>query len=512
MRKALPFTVLLASLLAGACSDTGPAGSTLSPTGSFAKSRSTLVDGMIRAFFPKGLETATGTRFDHIDATLGTWNGTQWSGDVKVARTQVTELIKFVKNKAREIDPAALQPGEDLNLAAARLALAMFTYVYNGPDAALTPPAPPAGATDVVFEIVPAGTAALIQTPSKQAGLRLDDGSTLEDRVIVIAKNPLESEFTERCSGPLQTDRCQYKHFYKFESYPLLKLQKSGRFAVCHVFGTGGPTATEDGYIQLAHNLPADPDNYTTNTPGAIQEGQIEILPRATTQTGVVSCNEPTTTIGVVGTAQRAWYAVAKFAEKLIAPKAAYAYDQGPEHNGDFFSDFVGVGAPDFVGTWNGTTLRDGFPESSAQPITVNIFTQSDAGVTGEYLVAVVGDDQAYNIAPATPGDPGGWGRAMSASSVRFNGLDFTIDPFFSPSSGAIKLERMLNYTVVDGIPKLSGPGIRTLPGGVTDTWTITLYKASTPIVCLPPGCNVITLRAAPLTKAATTAEPAPIE
>jgi hypothetical protein len=506
MRKTLPFTVLLASLLAGACSDSGPAGDGLSPTVALARSRNAPVDGMIQNFFPKGLETATGTRFDNIDAKLGGWNGTQWTGDVAVARTQLAELIKFVKNKSREIDLAALQPGEDQNAAGARLALAMFTYVYDGPDA--TPPPLAAGATDVVFDIVPAGAAALIQTPSQLAGLRLDEGSTLEDRVIVIARRPVEEEFTARCSGPLATDRCQYKHFYKFESFPLLKLAKSGRFAVCHVFGSNGPTEVEDTYIQLAHNLPADPANYTD---GAIQEGQIELLPKAGSNTGVVNCSEPTTTAsGVRGAGQRALYAIAKLAAKVIAPKALYAYNLGPEHQSDFFSDFVGVGAPNFVGTWNGTTRPTG-STSTGQPVTVVITSQTDAGVVGEYRVAQVGEPPfvAYNSRPSD-----GLGRFISSSFVGFNGVSFTIDPFFSPFSNGIKLEQSLTRTLNEaGVPVISGTTVRTSLIGevlVTDTWELTLTKGEPALVA--PPLPLISLRAAPTGATANSTSDAPIQ
>jgi hypothetical protein len=512
MRRVLPLTVLLATLLVGACSDSGPtAGSQLRASSAFSASRATVVDQLILQLFPRGLETATGKRWDHIDSELGAWNAStnSWSGNVESARKHLLDLTKLVDLKTDDIEAGNLS-GETKEHAKDRLMYAMNAYFFGGPDAT---DVLPGAATDFAVQIVPAGQAALVQAPSLQAGVRFEEGTTNEDRVIAVFQSP--NQQTARCDGPLNTDRCQYPLFYRFESFPHLKLAKSARFAVCPIFDGNGPTHVEHDYIQLAHTLPAEAANYTTHTPGAIQEGQIELLPRATTSTGVTACDEPPheEIAGILGAGKRLLYAAAQFAGKLIAPRAAYAYDQGPEHLGDFFSDFVGVGAPDYEGVWNGTTKPEGAPESSAQPITVTITGQTDAGVTGQYLVAVLGDDAAYNIAPATEGDVGGWGRFISASSVRFNGLDFTIDPFFSPSSGAIKLERILTYSVVDGIPRLSGLGIRTLPGDVTDRWTVSLTRATSPIVCLPPGCNiVISLRAATGATASTTAGPVPIE
>ena len=509
MRKTLQFLLLAATL--AACSDGGrPAAPELRHGGNFGQSRATPIDNLILQLFPKGLETATGKRWDHIDSELGAWDeaSKSWSGKVAEARHHLMELSKFVTLKTGDIDVSTLG-GETQEHAADRLIFAMNAYAYGGPNALTTLPT---GTTDLVVQVVPAGQAALIQTPSQFAGLRLFEGSTLEDRVIAIYRNPLQDEFTARCSGPLPTDRCQYKHFYKFESYPLLKLQQSGRFAVCHVRDSNGPTATEDEYIQLAHNLPADPANYTE---GAIQEGQIEILPRATTQTGVVDCDgldQEEVASGIIGAGQRALYAVAKLASNIIAPKALHAYDQGPEHNGDFFSDFVGVGAPNYVGTWNGTTRSVG-STTTPQPVTVIITSQTDQGVVGEYRVDQAGEPPfiAYNSRPSD-----GLGRFIAASSVGFNGLSFTIDPFYSPFSAGIKLDHSVTRSFnADGVAVLSGETIRTSLINqqlVTDRWELILTKADVALVGPPPPINIVTLRAAPTGSTAKSTSDAPIQ
>lgn len=337
MRRAILY--LAAATLATACADNGrTTAPELRRGGTFAQSRVTAVDNLIRELFPKGLETATGKRWDHIDTELGTWDNTSmsWTGNVAEARHHLLELSKFIVLKTPDIDASTLGT-ETKKHAADRLIFAMNAYAFGGPDAATTLPA---AGTDLVIQVVPAGTAALVQTPSQYAGVRLDEGSTAEDRVIAIVEHPASETFA-RCEGPLPTDRCQYPRFYRFESFPHVKLLTPGRFAVCHsLTGTNARAPGEDDLIRLAHNLPADPNNYTQ---GAIQEGQIEILPLAG-NSGVVDCDAPPPSLGFIGASRRVLYALGRAADRWLLPKTAHAYDQGPEHYGEFFSDFNAVG------------------------------------------------------------------------------------------------------------------------------------------------------------------------
>jgi hypothetical protein len=511
MRKVLPYAFLLLSMAAVACSDSPTSGPGLQNVSSFARSRVGAVDALILQLFPRGLETATGKRWDHIDAVLGEWNPTtmSWTGTVEDARKHLLDLTKFVDLKTNDIEAANLTDGETKEHAKDRLMYAMNAYFFGGPDAI---GALPEATSDFAVQVVLQGQAALVQAPSLNAGVRLDAGSTNEDRVIsVFGGNHTQAA---RCEGPLQTDRCQYPLFYRFESFPHLKLAKSARFAVCTVFDENGPTHTEHDYIQLAHELPEDPANYTTHTPGAVQEAHIELLPRATTSTDVVSCDEPPheDLAGVVGAVKRFLYAAAKLAETAIAPKAAYAYDQGPEHLGDFFSYFVGVGAPSLIGTWNGTTRLSG-SSTVGQPVTVIITDQTDQGVQGEYRVDQAGTPPfvAYNSRPSD-----GLGRLITTSSVGFNGASFTIDPFYSPFSSGIKLEHSVTRSYnTDGVAMLTGTTVRTsLIDGVlvTDNWELSLTRGDAALVAAPPPPIIVSLRAAPTSAIASSTMDAPIQ
>src|SRR5688500_18156349 len=76
--------------------------------------------------------------------------------------------------------------------------------------------------------------------------------------------------------------------FYTAHSYPNLRLNNAGRFAVCmdetserrpleYPEDEGGSRPIDDR-MRLAHDRPANPADYTT---GATQEDGIEILPKA---------------------------------------------------------------------------------------------------------------------------------------------------------------------------------------------------------------------------------------
>ena len=337
MRRSFTYAALLTALAVAACSDTTPP--TTPQLTRFNGSRGNLttleayIQGQIDLVLPKGFE-------DAVDARWTTVQKKKNGGDMPGAVKQLNSLAAWILKKTNDITPPA---GETKGQAAARLILNMSNWLYNGANA----PVSLAGA-DVAVQVVPAGAAATVTTPSQQAAVSIVQGSTNEERILMVVQDiEAEAAFTQKCQGPLPTQtRCQYPRFYKMMSFPDNKLNISGRFAVCHrKTGIQAPTEAEHGRIRLAHNLPADPANYTAGAIKLPDEG-IEILALAPTTTGIVNCDLQTVSApstGLIGLGQRALYAVANFAGKILTPKNAYAYDSGPEHFSVFFSNFNAV-------------------------------------------------------------------------------------------------------------------------------------------------------------------------
>ncbi|MEX2154844.1 MAG: hypothetical protein WD825_15990 [Gemmatimonadaceae bacterium] len=341
MRHSLAYAALFTVWLAAACSDAPTVSPQLMRTGGpVTHSLSEDIDLMVADFFPKGLETATGARWSTVKSKLA-------DGDVAGAAKHLVDLAKFIRLKTGDVVAPA---GETQQHAAARLVLAMSTYVFSGPTAPTPQPGP-----DIEVAVVPAGEPATVQTPSEHAAVDLEAGSTNEDRIIVISQE--QTLFLEQCSGPLPTTLCQYPLFYRFESFPKLALNKVGRFAACMV--TSGPrrpleytegesTKEVDDRMRLAHNKPESEADYT---PGSTIIEGIEVLPKAETQKGgLITCEGvvyPPVVVaargGWLGIGERALYAVANFAGWLLTPKNLYAWDSGPEHDSRFFSNFNGV-------------------------------------------------------------------------------------------------------------------------------------------------------------------------
>jgi hypothetical protein len=335
MRSRSLVVAVVACLSLAACSDSPPTGSSLVPFG-HAPANLTLgqyIDQQIVELLPTGHERSVGARWSTVQRSKS-------KGDMAGAVKHFNSLADWLDKKTNDFTPPS---GTTKPQAAAHLVVSMATWLYEGPAA--SPPAP-VGA-DVAIAIAPAGQPFLLQTPSEHAGLSWPAGSTNEDRLIVLAQDP--TPYPEVCSGPLVTRRCQYPLFYTAHSYPDLRLNQKGRFAVCMV-ETGDRRPLEypddetgarpiDGRLRLAHDLPENPADYTE---GATQEDGIEILPKAEQQTGeLVDCDEPDKQ--AMGRLERTLYAASKFVGKIISPKNAWAWDSGPEHEFEAFSHFNGV-------------------------------------------------------------------------------------------------------------------------------------------------------------------------
>jgi hypothetical protein len=286
--------------------------------------------------FPKGQKTAGLNRWSAVKGLYQ--QGLTSPAKMAQARKQLALLVRWVGDMTGKISVAA---GDTRGAATARLGLYMSLYIFQGP--ATSPPAYVLGADDAIGIVSPT-SAATIVTPSGNAGVALEEGSVDEETVVIITENP--TPYPANCSGPLPTKLCQYPRFYHFSQFPHVKLNIAAKFAVCHVNhgAQRAPLADHDRF-RLAHNLPANPADYT---PGSSYEGGVEILPLisqtfSTCDDVEYALNEPT---GLHRVFARATNAVAK----LLTPKSAFAIDQGGGGMSFAFSDFNNLdpdGVPD---------------------------------------------------------------------------------------------------------------------------------------------------------------------
>jgi len=359
MRHRIATLALFAALAAAACSDSPTTSSVRPFDGVMNLTLDDFIQTSIDNYLPRGFEAAVEARWSSI-------RNKKNAGDFAGAVKQLNTLSLWIDRKTADI---TIPAGETVtrNQAAAIIVLNMARWVYEGADA--DPEIVPTG--DATIEFSPAFTALDMSTPSQHAGIEWDATASDVDRVVVLLEDP--SQYPGHCSGPLVTRRCQYPLFYKAESFPHTALVHPGRFAVCMV--TTGPRrpleyledephGEVDGRMRVAHNLPASAADYT---PGATQEDDIEILPVSFTQSGtVVNCTAPSS--ASMNPVERALYAVSNFAARFISPKNAYAFDQGPEHDFSFFSNFNAVdplSQPD-VSVTNVAGTTEGFVGASA--------------------------------------------------------------------------------------------------------------------------------------------------
>ena len=294
------------------------------------------IQAAIDRYLPRGFESA-------VEARWATVKQKKNAGDMKGAIQHLNTLSLWIDKKTGDI---SIPSGETVTKqqAAAVIVVNMARWVYDG--AAANPQIIPTG--DVAIEIVPAGAPLAMVVPSQHAAVSWNAGTTAEERIVVVAEDP--GSYPAICDGPLPTSRCQYPLFYKVESYPHTKLINPGKVEVCLVTtGDRRPIEYQDeetegpihSRVRLAHNKPANIANYT---PGSTIDGDIEILPLASPtqqQTGLAQCHEHSD-VGLRGL-EKAAHVVMHLAGRLVTPKNAYAYDQGPVHEFSFFSNFNAV-------------------------------------------------------------------------------------------------------------------------------------------------------------------------
>ena len=356
-----------------ACRDTAPTATPLFTPGAAERhvaSEAPLADGIqeqIRALFPRELRNSALHKWREIqEAADEARAGGRKHGDdddrddddrdgdergerprLSKAQRRLVHFVDWIQRRTSRLTPT---PPETAEHAAARLVLAMSLYVYEGPLA--TPPALSAE-TDAVLAIVLPKRPAVVQTPSKRAGVSFPSGAVAVPTLVVVSQ--VTTRYPDNCSGPLQTTLCQYPQFYRFDVFPDVKLLRSATVAVCHVnAGSLRAPLVDHARFRLAHAKPADPANYVPG--GTVVEG-IEILPLVVTE-GLVTCDGTSyETASATRNASPLDVAVRRVAgsiQRALTPREAHAIDLGGGGLVDIFSAFGIVdplSAPDLAAT-----------------------------------------------------------------------------------------------------------------------------------------------------------------
>lgn len=418
MRRRLLLPLLGLSLVTlSSCTDsTIPTRTFAAPTGtryqlSASGTLGDEIDALIVALFPKGLETAAGTRWDGIRSKVA-------SGDLVTAKAKLLDLVSWVRSKQAQMD--APPAGESRETAVARLVLYMSLYVYNGPTT-LPPPTLGTGA-DAIVSVVSPDSQTTVQTPLKHAGARFDAATVSGNTIVVISQNT--QYFAEHCGGPFATSFCQYPLFYHYQAFPQQKFLKPVHMAVCHIHtgDTYGPLAGVDhDALVLAHDKPASSANYTPGGYPVPGEG-IELLPRNPAPDlahPLIACTgaaypsvalfeyAPTRhdKVGVaLAAAARGVNRAIGALGAALTPRPAYAIDLGVETEAFFFSTFVNVdtsGHPDLA-----TTSATVAPSAGAGQSLTIAYTVANNGTAPAMVVApsvqIVPTAVSYVPAPVT--------------------------------------------------------------------------------------------------------------
>ena len=351
MRRILLAAVLLTLSGVTACSTDGPTRA-VAPGESLGRPRLAIAasntDGRIAelsaALFPKGLETAAGTRWNNVKSKYD-------AGQKSVALSMLAELLKWIDQKAAGI--TALSPAlcttfptgpstsstrcETPASAAAKLKLLMTAYV-NG----VTVPDLPSGLDFGGAVVLPGTNPDPIISRDELAGIDIPQNGVSATTVVTILEDPPTTPYGT-CGGPLQTTLCQIPRYYKFDAQPHVKLNSPAKFAVCQTEPSALPWSTPDtptlqhldARLRLAHDKPASSADYSPNA--TIYQG-VEILP-LTSQT-FLDCHAHLTAAGPTNALLQKSYALLTAAWSLVAPKTAWAIDLGGGGEGVSFSNF----------------------------------------------------------------------------------------------------------------------------------------------------------------------------
>lgn len=415
----LPTLTLLAVLAAVGCEN--PVATFQSPT-SLTRSVTTQatldaeIRALVRAGFPAGQATAILANWDQVVRTAAATPKVTLKGKIvpgSRGRTALTRTLNFLQVRTSAATPPAGETAEHL---VARIALDMSLYVYGGPDTpvpAITPDA------DVAFEVVSPTSTDTVVTPALQAAVVFPAGAVSEPTVVVIT--PDDVYWPANCSGPLDTQLCQYPRFYHFNVFPDVKLATPAKVQVCHVDAGNNrlPLADHDRF-RIAHEKPASPSDYSA---GSTIVDNVEIL--AYTPLTVTNCSADGGTqytppplaqndmFGRVGTfamgmARRARTA----AVSLLTPRDAFAIDVGGGGLVEIFSVFGvvdPVSQPDLAqstasGTYFAplmTTIVQGDPFPTTSWHVNNVGSGTSGAFTSSVILAT--DSALTNVVTSVP-------------------------------------------------------------------------------------------------------------
>lgn len=427
-----------AGLLIVACSDSAIAPTPHAGDPSLVEGATPLelaIDELSAAIFPKGLETASGTRWGNIKEKLA-------AGNVADARAKFAELSAWIYQKVPQMED--LGTGETSQHAATRLVFYMATFVYGTGGTV-----PDFSSGDVGFGVALPGEAITIVTANQTAGVALPAGAVSVPTVVVIAQNT--TTYGE-CEGPLDTSLCQYPLYYAFDAYPHVRLNLPGRFGVCD------ESASAHDNLRLAHDLPADPANYSA---GATQVEGIEIL-KPVSASDFLECDaehEDVATAARERTSRlgRAWTAVATAARRAlahVAPRPAFAamrrIDQGVGGEGSFFSNFNSVDPTSPRSTTiDFETYPDGTPTCAVCNLTEDYASQ---GVVFSHAPFGI-EEPTYLTLATSSNNPEGIASNHEASQPRMEsggnyGGDIVMD--FTGYPRSVVFEVRVNATATD--------------------------------------------------------------
>jgi hypothetical protein len=320
------------------------------------------IPALLASLLPTGLETAAIARWDAVRARVD-------AGQPGVARTMLAEMLTWLDQKQAEVGtltPAICDGAlcETVASTGKKVRLLMQAYVYGLPAPSL-----PVGADFGGALILPDGTDPLpIVTLDELAGVDLKPGSVNVPTLVTVVEN--QSPYG-LCAGPMTTTLCQLPRYYKFDASPHVALNVPAAFAVCHTKPAGLPWATSDldERLLLAHDLPADPANYT---PGAVQFEGIEMLPYTTV--AFLHCEEHTAAAyAPASPLVRGGRALLAALGSVFTPRAAWAIDLGGGGQSKFFSNFGVVDpAPPSAGS--------GLPDLTVENVVLSPLTVAPGG------------------------------------------------------------------------------------------------------------------------------------
>jgi hypothetical protein len=410
----------------------------------------------IIGFWPKGQETDLLKKWEQIKKKYE-----EGQTDPKKLQEAIKKLFETSKHILKETKHMDDPPtGESPEAAAARLILYMNLYIFGGPD---TDPPPYDPDADNAVGFLRPNAPLTIVTPSGDAGVHFDAGSVDEDRIIIVTQNP--TQYAD-CDGPLLTELCQYPLFYDIASYPEGPLLKVAQAEICHPEEGepgGPPDEATHLRLRLAHPAPSDAADYVPGgsvriTPVGVED--IEILPLIS-QTFLPSCEDvsytplPPEEIGasLFERGVRLASALASRVGKFLAPRSAYAIDQG---GGGEFLDF---GSP-FNNVDPGNSFTVDFETPSlgiTQNQIVNPYSTSDVSFTPIGANSQIGLVHNWGtsacVPPNSPNQKLGTGTTAGGnSSIGFS--NFSIRATFSTPVAT-------SQTVLVDVQALSGETAR---------------------------------------------------